>query len=114
MIEMHPEWAPIGAKRFMEAIAAGVYDDTVIYRVVKDQAVQFGFPKDPVLNAKWRGLPPLKDDPQPFHNPNFHRGYVGMFIDIYCIRSAKYCDLFYCDKGCLNIPDGNVPTNTCF
>lgn len=76
-IEMHPEWAPIGAARFIEAVSEGVYDDTIIYRVVKDQAIQFGWPRDPELNRKWRSLPPLKDDPQPFHNPNFHRGMIA-------------------------------------
>jgi hypothetical protein len=31
-IEMHPEWAPIGAAQFIEAVSDGVYDGTVIYR----------------------------------------------------------------------------------
>eukprot|EP00040_Diaphanoeca_grandis_P024110 m.132163 g.132163 ORF g.132163 m.132163 type:complete len:374 (+) comp29594_c0_seq1:186-1307(+) len=76
-IEMHPEWAPIGAKQFLAAVKDGVYDDTVIYRVVRDQAVQFGFPKDPEIRGKWRSKPSIKDDPQIFKNPNFHRGMIA-------------------------------------
>ena len=76
-IEIHPEWSPIGAERFIELIKDGVFDGTVIYRVVKDQAVQFGYPKDPTLREKWRKAPNLRDDPQIFANPNFRRGMIS-------------------------------------
>jgi len=76
-IEMHPEWAPIGAARFLAAMKAGVYDGTVIYRVVRNEAVQFGYPKDPVLRKEWQSKPELKDDQQIFRNPNFHRGMIS-------------------------------------
>lgn len=74
---MHPEWSPIGADRFIKAIADGVYDGTCIYRVVRDQAVQFGYPKDPDLRKKWWHKGNLKDDPQIFQNPNFRRGMIA-------------------------------------
>ena len=73
----HPEWSPIGAERFIELIKDRVFDGTVIYRVVKDQAVQFGYPKDPTLREKWRKAPNLRDDPQIFANPNFRRGMIS-------------------------------------
>lgn len=76
-IEMHPEWAPIGAERFLSIVADGGLDGTVIYRVVRDQAVQFGFIKDLAVREKYRHMPNLKDDPQVFQNPNFHRGMIS-------------------------------------
>jgi cyclophilin family peptidyl-prolyl cis-trans isomerase len=74
---MHPEWSPLGAERFIALIKDGVFDGTVIYRVVKDQAVQFGYPKDPRLREKWQKSPNLRDDPQIFANPNFRRGMIS-------------------------------------
>merc|ERR1719242_2651446 len=56
-IEMHPEWAPIGAERFLDLIRDGAFDGTVIYRVVRrgdePEAVQFGFIKDEEQRRKW-------------------------------------------------------------
>lgn len=79
-IEMHPEWAPIGGERFLSLVADGAFDGTVIYRVVRKgdgspEAVQFGHLKDPELARKWKHN--LKDDPQIFHEPNFHRGMIS-------------------------------------
>uniref|UniRef100_A0A7S2X6T1 PPIase cyclophilin-type domain-containing protein n=1 Tax=Lotharella oceanica TaxID=641309 RepID=A0A7S2X6T1_9EUKA len=82
-IEMHPEWAPIGAERFLALVQDGAYDGTVIYRVVRrgkeraPEAVQFGFVRDEALRRKWREQPNLKDDTQIFSNPNFHRGMIS-------------------------------------
>jgi len=82
-IEMHPEWAPIGAERFLALVRDSAYDGTVIYRVVRrgkeraPEAVQFGFIRDEALRQKWRDLPNLQDDRQIFKNPNFHRGMIS-------------------------------------
>eukprot|EP00935_MAST-01C_sp_MAST-1C-sp1_P001121 g1121.t1 len=65
MIEMHPEWAPLGAKQFLDAVKDGVYDGTVIYRV------------DPVVRAKWQKKKGIPDDPQIFRKPNWHRGMIS-------------------------------------
>lgn len=56
---------------------AGGYDGTVIYRVVKDQAVQFGYLKDEALRKKWQHEKDLQDEPQVFRDPNFHRGMIS-------------------------------------
>jgi cyclophilin family peptidyl-prolyl cis-trans isomerase len=74
---MHPEWAPLGAKQFYEAVKDGVYDDTVIYRVLKNEAIQFGIPKDPEVKERWQKKPSIKDDPQIFRGPNWHRGMIS-------------------------------------
>jgi cyclophilin family peptidyl-prolyl cis-trans isomerase len=67
--QMHPEWAPLGAARFLELVSEGAYDGTAIYRVVRrksePEAVQFGYLKDDNLRNKWKGKSMrLKDDPQ--------------------------------------------------
>ena len=43
-IEMHPEWAPLGAKRFAALVEDSALDGTVIYRVVKDEVSNSTFP----------------------------------------------------------------------
>ena len=50
---MHPEWAPLGAARFTKLAQEGALDGTVIYRVVKGEAVQFGFIRDESKRRYW-------------------------------------------------------------
>jgi len=53
VLEIYPEWAPIGAARFREATEAGVYDGARFCRVVPNFVVQWGIPADPQMAAKW-------------------------------------------------------------
>lgn len=55
-IIVRPDWAPHGARRFLELAAAGDLDELAFYRAVKDCMAQFGLP------AK-RTWPPIPDDP---------------------------------------------------
>ncbi|WP_437185729.1 peptidylprolyl isomerase [Planctomicrobium sp. SH668] len=61
IIEVHPEWAPLGAAQFKKAVEAGVYNDAKFFRVVPGFMVQFGIPADPAEAAKWRDAK-IKDD----------------------------------------------------
>jgi peptidyl-prolyl cis-trans isomerase A (cyclophilin A) len=61
IIEVHPEWAPLGAAQFKAAVEDGVYNDAKFFRVVPGFMVQFGIPGDPKLAAKWRAKQ-IKDD----------------------------------------------------
>lgn len=62
VVEVYPDWAPIGAKRFLEVVEKGVFDDARFFRVVPNFVVQWGIPGDPKEAAKWRA-DRIKDDP---------------------------------------------------
>ena len=63
LIQVHREWAPLGAARFLDLVQAGYYDDSRFFRVVKGQWAQFGINGDPKVSASWRDRP-IPDDPR--------------------------------------------------
>ncbi len=62
VIEVHREWAPLGADRFYELVERGFYDQARFFRVVPGFVVQWGIAKDPMLTAQWR-TKEIPDDP---------------------------------------------------
>ena len=62
VIEVHPEWAPLGAARFRELVEAKYYDDVRFFRVIDGFMAQSGMHGDPAVNARWRDKK-IKDDP---------------------------------------------------
>jgi cyclophilin family peptidyl-prolyl cis-trans isomerase len=60
-LEVHREWAPIGADRFYNLVRAGFYDDSRFYRVTQRFA-QFGIAGRPEIAAVWRNVS-IPDDP---------------------------------------------------
>ena len=61
-IIIHPEWAPLGAERFMQLVDAKYFDNCPLYRNIPDFIVQWGIPANPAEWTKW-GANKIKDDP---------------------------------------------------
>ncbi len=62
VIEVHRDWAPLGADRFYNLVKNGFYDNSRFFRVISGFMVQFGINGDPKVSAVWRGAN-IKDDP---------------------------------------------------
>jgi cyclophilin family peptidyl-prolyl cis-trans isomerase len=60
-MEVHRDWAPIGADRFYNLVRTGFYDDSRFYRVTTRFA-QFGIAGRPDVAAVWRSVA-IPDDP---------------------------------------------------
>jgi peptidyl-prolyl cis-trans isomerase A (cyclophilin A) len=71
-IEVHRDWAPIGADQFYSLVKTGFYDGDRFFRVVRSFVVQFGINGDPKVNRLWSNAN-LPDDPVRQHN---RRGMV--------------------------------------
>ena len=74
VVEVHREWAPIGADRFYNLVRNGFYDDIRFYRVIPKFMAQFGIHGNPTISSAWRKAPPLKDEPPKQSNK---RGFVS-------------------------------------
>ena len=72
VIEVHRDWAPLGAERFYNLVKNGFFDNARFFRVVPNFMVQFGMNGDPAVTAAWQGAT-LKDEPTKETNK---RGYV--------------------------------------
>jgi len=70
-IEVHRDWAPIGAERFYQLVKAGYYNDCRYFRVVPGFMVQFGMNGDPAIQREWERN--INDDPVMQSNK---RGFV--------------------------------------
>ena len=72
VIEVHRDWAPIGADRFYNLVKNGFYDGCRFFRVVSGFMVQFGINGDPAIQRNWANAN-IKDEPTKQSNL---RGYV--------------------------------------
>lgn len=73
VIEVHREWAPLGADRFYNLVKNGFYDDIRFFRVISGFMAQFGISGDPKVSAVWREAR-IQDDPVKQSNK---RGFVS-------------------------------------
>jgi len=62
VIEVHRDWAPLGADRFYELVKSGYFDGARFFRVLPGFMAQFGIAADPKTTAKWKDAN-LQDDP---------------------------------------------------
>ncbi len=67
VVEVHRDWAPIGADRFFNLVRLGFYDDTRVYRIRAGVFAQFGLSGDPAINAVWYERAIRDDPPGPEH-----------------------------------------------
>jgi len=72
VIEVHREWAPLGADRFYNLVKNGFYDDIRFFRVLDGFMAQFGMSGDPDIQKVW-GRTNFMDDPVKQSNK---RGFV--------------------------------------
>lgn len=55
IVEVHRDWAPKGADRFYNLVAASYFNDGIaFFRVVDDFMAQFGIHGNPEISAAWR------------------------------------------------------------
>ncbi len=62
LVEVHPDWAPIGAAHFRKLVETGYFDGCRFFRVVPNFVVQFGLNGDPTITRNYT-LRSLQDDP---------------------------------------------------
>jgi len=73
VIEVHRDWAPVGADRFYNLVKNGFYDNDRFFRVISGFMVQFGINGDPKVSTVWREAR-IKDDPVRQSN---QRGFIS-------------------------------------
>src|SRR3954454_6174381 len=62
VVEVHRDWAPLGADRFYDLATHGVFDGQRFFRVRAGVFVQFGIAGDPRVAQAWRNRT-IADDP---------------------------------------------------
>jgi peptidyl-prolyl cis-trans isomerase A (cyclophilin A) len=67
VVEVHRDWAPLGADRFYTLVKSGYFDGVRFFRVIPGFMAQFGIHGDPQVAAAWRGAT-IPDDPVRQHN----------------------------------------------
>jgi peptidyl-prolyl cis-trans isomerase A (cyclophilin A) len=62
VVEVHRDWAPIGADRFYNLVRNGYFTNASFFRVVPGFVVQFGLSANPAVNKVWKDAN-IQDDP---------------------------------------------------
>lgn len=62
VVEVHRDWAPLGADRFYNLVRRGFFTNASFFRVVPGFVVQFGLNADPAINHAWHDSN-IQDDP---------------------------------------------------
>ncbi|MDR3727171.1 MAG: peptidylprolyl isomerase [Terracidiphilus sp.] len=53
VVEVHRDWAPLGADRFYNLVRNGYFTNAAFFRVVRGFIVQFGLSANPAVNKVW-------------------------------------------------------------
>ena len=59
LVEVHPDWAPIGAAHFRKLVETKYFDGCRFFRVVPDFVVQFGLNGDPTITRNYSPTPSI-------------------------------------------------------
>ena len=62
VIEVHRDWAPLGADRFYTLVKTGYLDNARFFRTIPNFMTQFGLAADPKVTARWNATD-LSDEP---------------------------------------------------
>lgn len=62
VVEVHRDWAPLGADRFYNLVRHGFFTNASFFRVVPNFVVQFGLNASPAVNKVWEDAK-IQDDP---------------------------------------------------
>src|SRR6266566_9928153 len=62
VVQVHRDWAPLGADRFYNLVKNGFYDNARFFRVLDNFMAQFGMNGDPNIQGVWSAAN-FKDDP---------------------------------------------------
>ncbi|WP_348264758.1 peptidylprolyl isomerase [Telmatobacter sp. DSM 110680] len=62
VVEVHRDWAPLGADRFYNLVRAGYFTNAAFFRVIPGFVAQFGLSANPAINKVW-DTAKIADDP---------------------------------------------------
>lgn len=75
VVEVRPEWAPLGAQRFLELVESKFFDGSRFFRAIKGFMGQFGIAADPKVSSYWRKKS-IPDDPVVASNARGHLSFA--------------------------------------
>ncbi len=79
LLEVYPDWAPVGAARFLTLVHDGFFTDVALFRTVAGFLSQFGISGDPSLSSKY---PDIEDDPDlQLGIKQYYLSYAGHGVD---------------------------------
>ncbi len=79
IVEVHRDWAPIGADRFYNLVKNGFFNDCSFFRVMSGFVAQFGMSPKPAISKAWEKAS-LKDDPVKVGNKRGNLVFAAMQI----------------------------------
>ena len=74
IVEVNPEWAPLGAARFTELVEADFFPGVRFFRTIKGFMSQFGISGNPKISQQWKEKK-ISDDPAAGQSNK--RGYLS-------------------------------------
>jgi peptidyl-prolyl cis-trans isomerase A (cyclophilin A) len=105
VIEVHRDWAPLGADRFYNLVKAGFYDDVRFFRVIPGFMAQGGMNGDPAIQKIW-GRNNINDDPVKQSNK---RGFVTFAKTAAPNSRSTQIFINYADNSSSLDPQGFAP-----